>query len=172
MMPGRALPALILLFAAPNVLPAPPGMSAVLGVPLIYLCWQLSAGKRPWLPPFIARRSFTHADAAMLFQRLTPLLARIERLLRPRLNPLAGRLAQRLVGAFSLVLAIVLSLPIPLGNMLPALAISLMALGLMQRDGLWVGLGAATGVVSLFIVAGVVYALIKAAVFVVVKAFL
>lgn len=171
MMPGRALTGLILLFAAPNVVPGPPGLSTVLGLPLVYLTFQLMMGKKPWLPNLIAERSLMREDLAVMVDRIAPLLARVERLLRPRFYLLANRRAEHVVGAFCLLLSIILTLPVPLGNMLPALAISLMALGLLQRDGLWVAIGAATGVVSLFIVAGVVYALLKAAAFIIMSAF-
>jgi hypothetical protein len=55
--------------------------------------------------------------------------------------------------------------------MLPALAITLIALGVLERDGLWVLIGTVTGFVSLFVVAGVVYALVKSAIFLLVNAF-
>lgn len=171
MMPGRALTGLILLFAVPNVVPGPPGLSTVLGLPLVYLTFQLMMGKKPWLPALIAERSLMREDLAVMVDRIAPLLARIERLLRPRLYLLASRRAEHVVGAFCLCLAVILTLPLPLGNMLPALAISLMALGLLQRDGLWVAIGAGVGVVSLFIVVGVVYALVKAAAFIFLSAF-
>jgi hypothetical protein len=70
-----------------------------------------------------------------------------------------------MVGLVCLVLAIILVLPIPLGNMLPALAISLMALGLLERDGIWVGIGLIVAVVAMIVVSGVVFALVKAAIF-------
>ena len=47
---GRGRAGLILLFAVPNVLPAPPGMSGVLGLPLLYLSFQMMLGRLPWLP--------------------------------------------------------------------------------------------------------------------------
>ena len=58
---ARAYGPLIVLFAAPNVLPvALPGISAVLGAPLILLTAQLMLGlHRPWLPGFLRRRSLS-----------------------------------------------------------------------------------------------------------------
>ena len=70
--------------------------------------------------------------------------ARAERLLRPRLLWLTCALGERLIGAVCLFLAVVLVLPIPFGNMLPAAAISLLALGVLERDGLWVIAGLIT----------------------------
>jgi len=66
------------------------------------------------------------------------------------------------VGLLSLLLAVLLILPIPLGNVLPALAISLMALGVLERDGLWVLSGLAVSVAAVFVVYGVVFAMVKA----------
>ena len=70
------------------------------------------------------------------------------------------------IGAVCLLLALVLVLPIPLGNMLPSLAICLLALGILERDGLWVLAGLATALVSAVLVSGVLYALFKAALYV------
>lgn len=168
---GRGRAGLILLFALPNVLPAPPGMSGVLGLPLLYLSVQMMLGRMPWLPRFIGHRSVPRDRFAMLVETLGPWLARAERLLRPRWPWLVNHGAERVIGAFCLVLAAVLALPIPLGNMLPAFAICLLALGVLERDGLWVLIGTLTGLVSLFIVAGVVYALVKSTIFLMLNAF-
>lgn len=168
---GRGRAGLILFFALPNVLPAPPGMSGVLGLPLLYLSVQMMLGRLPWLPRFIGHRSVPRDRFALLVDTLAPWLARAERLLRPRWSWLVNHSAEHAIGAFCLVLAIVLALPIPLGNMLPALAICLIALGVLERDGLWVAIGTVVGLVSLFIVAGVVYALIKSTIYLMLNAF-
>ena len=157
----RAQTALILVFALPNALPAPPGTSAVLGLPLLFLTAQLTSGLPPWLPGVIARRSVTRAHFAALLHRTAPWIARAEGLLRPRLSALTGALGRRLVGALCLVLAFVLFLPIPLGNMPPAIAISMIALGLIARDGAWVLAGSALGVAAIAIVWGVVLAVLR-----------
>lgn len=161
----RALAALLFVFAVPNVLPVPPGTSAILGAPLVFLAAQLAFGRRPWLPGVIATRTMTRADFAALVRRISPWLARAERLLRPRLTGLALPPMEYLVGLVCLLLAIVLVLPVPLGNMLLALAISLLALGIMERDGAWILAGLAAAVVSAVVVSGVVFAIIKATVF-------
>jgi hypothetical protein len=99
------------------------------------------------------------------------LLARAERLLRPRWSLLVSPAAERLLGALCLILAAVLALPIPFGNMLPAFAICLIALGILERDGVWVAAGTVVGLGSLLLVAGVVYALAKSAIFILFNAF-
>jgi hypothetical protein len=161
----RALAALLFVFAVPNVLPVPPGTSTILGAPLVFLAAQLAFGRQPWLPAFIADRTMTRADFAGLVRRISPWLARAERLLRPRAIALAQPPMEYLVGLVCLLLAVVLVLPVPLGNMLPALAISLLALGILAHDGLWILAGLLAAAVSAAVVSGVVYAMGMAAIF-------
>ena len=132
---------------------------------------QQRRGRLPWLPPFIANRSMSRDDFAQTISRATPLLARAERLLKPRLSFFVKDRAQNVIGAVCLLLAVILMLPIPLGNMLPAIAISLISLGVLERDGAWVLGGFAVAAGSIFIVAGVVYAMARATVFLFVNAF-
>ncbi len=162
-MQDRALAALILLLALPNVAPELPGTSALLGVPLMLLTLQLALGRPAWLPQALFRRSLPRSEFAAAVNRLLPWLARAESLVRPRLLPLSGHVARRCVGAVCLVLSTVLALPIPFGNMLPALAISLMAIGLLEGDGVWVLIGFVTAALALSVAAGMTYGLAKAA---------
>lgn len=170
-MHDRAIGALLFIFAVPNALPMPPGTSSVIGAPLIFLAAQLALGLRPWLPRLIAQRSMARSDFAALVARVGPWLARAEKLLRPRLSGLARPPFERVVGAICLLMAIVLVLPIPLGNMLPALAICLFSLGILERDGVWVLAGLATTVAAIALVWGVLFAMVKAAVFLFVNLF-
>lgn len=170
-MQGRAFGALILIFALPNVIPTPPGTSAILGLPLIFLSAQLMLGRLPWLPAFIANRSLERGAFATLVSKMNPVLARAEKLLAPRLTFMVAPAMQQLIGVGLLVLSVVLALPIPLGNMLPALAMTIICLGILERDGLWVILGVIVGIVSLIVVWGVIWALVAAAVFLIQNAF-
>ncbi|WP_173087841.1 exopolysaccharide biosynthesis protein [Devosia sp. 1635] len=154
----RAIAAMLFIFAVPNTIPVPPGVSGILGAPLIFLAAQLMLGRPPWLPRFIADRSFPRGDFAKVVGRIGPWLQKAEKLMRPRLGRLASRPAEYGIGALALLLALVLFLPIPLGNMLPAMAICILALGLIERDGLWVLIGTAVSIASLVIVSGVVAA--------------
>ncbi|ABL71029.1 exopolysaccharide biosynthesis protein [Paracoccus denitrificans] len=158
---GRATAGLLLLFAFPNVLPMPPGTSGILGLPLVYLSFQMMLGHRPWLPRFIAGRSVPRADFAAIIARSAPFLARAERLLSPRIPVLTGPLALHIIGALCLVLSILLLLPIPLGNMLPALAISVLALGVLERDGIWIVAGSLIAVLAAAVVWGVIWAFFR-----------
>lgn len=161
----RAIGALLFIFAFPNILPVPPGTSSVLGAPLVFLAAQLTFGMRPWLPGFISRRSMSRTDFHKMVQHVAPWLERAEKLLRPRVSFLTFPPFEYLLGLVCLLLATVLVLPIPLGNMLPALAISLLALGLIERDGYAIVAGVVAAAAATALVSGVIWGLIKAAVF-------
>ena len=168
----RAFGALMLLFAAPNMLPLPPGVSVVLGAPLLFVTAQLMLGRPTlWMPRFIRRRSIRRDFFAMLTTKLSPVLQRAERILRPRLSLLLHPVKERIVGAACLLLAVILLLPIPFGNMLPALAISILALGLLERDGVWIIAGLLASVLSAGLVWGVAYALVMSVLYVIAQAF-
>jgi hypothetical protein len=163
----RAIGALIFVFALPNTLPMPPGASSILGAPLLFLTAQLTFGRRPWLPRMISSRSMDRAHFAAVVGRVAPWLARAESLLRPRLGILVRPPFEYLIGGICLVLSIILFLPIPMGNMPPALAICLFSLAVLERDGAWALAGLGAAIASLAIVWAVLFALIRGALLVI-----
>ena len=168
---GRAHTTLLVLFALPNVLPAIPGTSAITGMPLVYLALQMTLGQRPWLPAFIANRSFSRTGLATVMDQAKPWLERSERFLHPRLGALTRGRMERVIGVLMLLLAFAVVLPIPFGNMIPALGIIFFSLGLMEEDGLWVIAGFLTMVSGAVIFSTLLWALFKAGVFVFLGAF-
>ncbi len=151
----RALGALAFVFAAPLALPMPPGVSAVLGAPLLFVAAQMLLGRpRLWLPRSVSARSLSRSQFQAVEARARPILRRIERSLRPRLTFLFTPTSERLTGAAALALAVIVFLPIPFGNMLPAFSIAAMGLGLLERDGLllvtgWLAAGGSVVILAL-----------------------
>ncbi|HEX6956347.1 MAG TPA: exopolysaccharide biosynthesis protein [Ferrovibrio sp.] len=143
----RAFGLLVLVFALPNGVPAPiaPGLSAILGAPLLWLGAQMLLGfEHPWFPRSWLQRSFRRADVARALRRAIPVIERIERFIKPRVQLIAGFRARRLIGALVLWNAFLLALPIPFGNLVPAWAIILTAVGQLERDGVMVASGFVT----------------------------
>ena len=170
-MHGRAFGALMLVFAFPNILPSPPGLSGVLGLPLVFLSAQLMLGRAPWLPAFIASRSLSREAYAGLVRRVSPWLARAETMLQERLWLMVSPPALRVLGAVCLFLSLLLILPIPFGNMLPSIALCLLGLGMLERDGIWIIAGLVAAVIATGVVGAIAYALVKSAIFVLIGAF-
>ena len=92
------------------------------------------------------------ADYVALMARMQPAVERLERLVRPRACWLANDWAKMPIGLICLVLAMIITLPIPLGHVAPGSAIWLLALGFMERDGVVIGIGFAAAALALVIV--------------------
>ena len=95
--------------------------------------------------------------------RLVPRLERVERMIRPRYWPFWRRHGDQVIGVIALVMAITITLPIPLGNWPPALATALLGLALSERDGILFAIGCVVAIGSMAIVASVMGIVIAAA---------
>jgi hypothetical protein len=151
----RSFAPVMILLAVPNAIPFIPGSSTVLGLLLAVVAIQLVLGmRRVRLPARLNRWSFDREGFARLVAKVTPWLTRFERMARPRFWPESYRLAERLAGIVAIALSLMIMLPIPFANGVPAIAICLLALGISERDGLWLGAGIVVGAIAAGIVAG------------------
>jgi hypothetical protein len=153
----RSLATLLIFFAIFNLLPLPPPSSAILGLPLLIVAAQMLYGSTSvWLPKRILGVSLTREQFRTGMARVVPWLIWLEKYIRPRYWPFWPKQGERMVGGIALALALVVTLPIPLGNWLPAFAITLLGFSLSERDGILLGVGAAVGVLSLAVIALVI----------------
>ena len=154
----RSFGAFLLVFALPNLIPLPPGATMVLGLPMVFVAWQMVVGyQKVWLPRALAEYTVDKATFQRMVARVSPWLRSAETWVSPRNWPLDGAIRERLFGIFALLLAITCVLPIPFGNWLPALAVAILGVAHTERDGNCLLLGVATGLIS-FAVAGLVIA--------------
>ncbi|QPC88758.1 exopolysaccharide biosynthesis protein [Mesorhizobium sp. NBSH29] len=152
----RSFAALVVFFALLNMIPLPPPSSAILGLPLVMVSAQMMYGsKRAWLPRFIMDKSLSPETFRSVMDRVIPRLVSLEKMIRPRYWPFWRRQGDRFVGFLCLFMAIVVTLPIPLGNWLPAFSTGLMSLALIERDGILLAIGAIVGVVALVVIVAV-----------------
>jgi hypothetical protein len=132
----------LFVLTLPVLLPLPPGVSTVLALPLLVISSQIIAGRRSlWLPRALARKSVKRPALVKLLQRVLPMLERLEKMSRPRLGLLTGSIGTRVVGIACTVIALVLILPIPFANLVPALALGVFSLALTRKDGVLVLVG-------------------------------
>ena len=158
----RAYGILMLLFALPTILPAPPGMSAITGMPIVVFSLQLMIGHpHPWLPGFLRRRSILRTDLLAVLTKAEPWLRKVENFTKPRLTYLVDGRMERFAGFVVFFLSIVLILPIFMGNIFPSIAIALIALALMERDGIALVAGYVSAVASTVIAFGFIALTIK-----------
>ena len=142
---------LLILLPLPFCFIAIPGLSTPFGIAICLISGCLVMGREPWLPRFILRRRLSTSRAAQLLTGTIKVVRQLEKFVRPRLAFLhAGPGMLRLIG-FGIVIAglgLMLPLPIPFSNSIPAWAVVLLAIGMMEKDGLCVLLGHLTAVAT------------------------
>lgn len=158
----RAFALLVVLLGLPNCLPMPPPIPLVCGLLLALVAAQIAAGRpAPWLPRALLRRSIAQADLTRAVNRALPVLRRLERWSRPRVDLLGTAFAIQVMGFFILALALALLVAAPVVGQIPlGLGVSLVGLGLVERDGVVVIGGLAIGLIGIALNVGFVYAII------------
>ncbi|MBA4807353.1 exopolysaccharide biosynthesis protein [Brevundimonas sp.] len=133
----RAYGLLILLLSIPCLVPGLYGVPQVVGIAIILLAAQMLVGRQePWLPRWLlnlrAKGSWLKAMADFAETKL----GWIDRLSRPRLRRFADGPGEKLAAVFMILAT--LTIVLPLTNTIPSVALALLAVGLIQRDGLFV----------------------------------
>jgi hypothetical protein len=123
---------------------------------------QIAAGwATPWLPHSLLARTIPRRDFSRAVDRAVPVLRRLERWSRPRLNGLERVSVMRLIGFLLLALAIGLLFAAPVIGQIPlGIAVCIVGLGLVERDGVVVIVGFAVGAIGLTLSFGFVYAIV------------
>jgi hypothetical protein len=147
---SRVWGGLLVILAAINIIPLPPGTNTVLAIPLVLVSAQMALGRAsPWFPGRIDRRGITKDELQQLIAKMGPIEARVERIFRPRLGRLTAPAATRAIGLTCMALSVIAGLPILMIHNAPAVAILLFGLALIYRDGVLVILGAIAAVLAL-----------------------
>ena len=135
---GRSYGILLLILALPNLIPLPtPGLSAALGAPLLLFTFQWMLGiDTPWFPRFIACKKLKLSTVERVCKRTAPYMKKLERFFKPRLQWMVEPPMTYLLAFTCVLLSLIMMLPVPFGNALPAFIITLVALALLAHDGL------------------------------------
>lgn len=137
---GRGFALLIILFALPFLLPLPlPGLSTPFGLAIAFLGFRMALGKRPWFPERIQHIKIYYSTLEKIVAKAIRVAIFLEKVIKPRLSWMRHRGLARLIGFVIMVngLLLCLPLPFPLTNSIPALAIILLTLGRIERDGVF-----------------------------------
>jgi hypothetical protein len=158
----RAFALLVVLLGLPNCLPMPPPIPLLCGLLLAFVALQIIAGfQAPWLPRALLRRSVAKTDVERAVKRAVPIFQRLERFSRPRMTLFDTALAMRLMGVLLFLLSMGLLFAPPLVGQIPlGIAVCLVGLGLVERDGVVVLGGLAIGSFGLTLSLSFVYAVV------------
>ncbi len=155
----KAIAFVLLVFAIPAIIPTP-GIPAgmIFGTALAILSLQIIfRARRLVLPSILGRLAVSRSIIELTAEKAAPRLEKLERLLKPRGHVLARFAGQTLLGIVIFLMAVIIALPIPFGNMLPGITVLIIALAIAQRDDLALLGGLLMAVVSLLATLAIVY---------------
>ena len=140
---GRSYAFAIAALNLPNCIPTGiPWLSTITGLPMVFLLVQFFAGRTvPSLPDFIGRRGLQRGRLHLFLGRAERYIRRLENTVHARHEWWVNGLPRRaLLTAWTLDI-VILALPIPFDNLLPAWAILFFCLALIEDDGVMAMLG-------------------------------
>jgi hypothetical protein len=136
---GRVYTLLLVVLSLPMCQPIPlPGLSTPFGVAIALLGLRFAFSQRPWMPQRLLATKLTGNFFPAVMRGGARVLGVFEKLLHPRLTGVfEPRYVRFLTGAVICFcgLLLLLPLPIPGTNMLPALTVVLAAAAFSERDG-------------------------------------
>jgi hypothetical protein len=150
----RAFGILLIFATLPALIPSPVGAGLIAGPLVVMIGAQLVWGREhPWLPQWLRHKGISRASLGRFVARAGRWLARLERLCRPRWPVAFGLVGVRLTGVLLIGHGIALSLPIPFTNYPFAAVLLVLAIALLEEDGLfttiaWLGMAAAIAIVT------------------------
>ncbi len=148
----------MMIFAFGIVIPLPPPFPSIISIPLAIFSLQMALGySAPKLPKRFSDLSVKRSVLAMLVQKSSPYIRRVERILRPRLSFMTYGIMERVIGVFTLIFSVSIFLPIPLSNFIPGLGILIISFGLLGKDGLIVIIGLIVGSIGIAITTASVF---------------
>jgi hypothetical protein len=132
-----------IILTLPFLLPVSiPGVSTVFGLVIILLGISLVLNRLPWLPARLMNKPISNEHLIPTLEKGVQMFQRVEHWMRPRLRWVTtGAFANRMNGLALTAGGVLLIFPlsfIPFSNTLPAVAILLLALGMLQRDGYFI----------------------------------
>jgi hypothetical protein len=131
--------AFLAVLALPFLSPVPLlGLATPAGMVVVVIGLQIALGRPPHLPATLATKVLPPRFLPRLLQGASRLLRWVERVLHPRWGWVCDHLARPAVNGLLLAVAgllLLLPIPVPLSNALPAAAILLLSVAALMRDG-------------------------------------
>jgi hypothetical protein len=152
-MHGRGYTMLLVVVTFPFCTPLPmPGLSIPFGLVVAFIGLRLSLGQKPWLPARLLDTALPASFVPRVLAAARYLVQRLERILKPRAQRfLNWRFMRHAMGIMIFVcgLLMMLPLPIPFSNGLPAMSVLLLSAAILEQDGYVAMAGGGVFVVTL-----------------------
>lgn len=147
---ARSYAFIIAVLALPNCIPTGiPFLSTVTGVPMLLLLAQAWSGRpAPSLPSFLGMRSLPRGRLQDFLVRARRYIEWIEAAVHPRQDGWVMGTPRRLLQLALGLMIVVLAVPIPFDNLLPAWSILFFCLALIEGDGVMAMVGWVLAILS------------------------
>jgi hypothetical protein len=144
----RGFGIMIILFSLPNLFPGfVPPIPTLFAIPIcIFSVQMIMRMDAPYLPHFISKRKLKRSSLQNAINKSLPYMTKVETVIRPRVEYMTTETVQRYLGILALIFALTVALPIPMTNFMPSVALLIMGIGLVSRDGLAVIIGSVIGI--------------------------
>ncbi len=140
---GRSL--ILILLSLPFCQPIQiPGMSMPFGVAIAFVGLRMAFGKKMWLPNQLLSKTIPNHTLEKITDKTLSIVRKIKRWIHPRLYWACHSSFMEIMNGLIICLLgflLALPLPIPLSNLIAAWSIFLVALGILEDDGLFVLIG-------------------------------
>jgi hypothetical protein len=150
---------LLVVLALPSAMPVPaPGYSTPFGIILLLVGVQLALGRAaPWLPAWALDRRVSASLGRKMLGFGFGFFRRLEKWIRPRHEWMLAGGGRFAVAGVLLVMAALMTIPLPSTNTAPAIVIFLLGVGLIEKDGLAMVVALLAGVVAVLLYGFVLY---------------
>lgn len=118
-----------------------PGMAIFAGLFVLLIALQMLAGRKHfWLPGFILNRSVAQSKLTKALDWLKPTARRVDRMVKPRLNFMLHPSSTYLIAGLCVMVGAALPFLelVPFSSSIVGLALAILGLALVARDGLLV----------------------------------
>jgi len=157
----KAYGVLLFLFAAINVIPAIPGASGILGLPVVFIVAQRAIGRPLSLPNFMMKAPLPQEKFKTTIRWILPKIQAFETLSAPKSPKSVPPSIDYAIDIWVLIIALSVLVPLPFTAMLPAFCICLIALGKIENNPIVMIIGSIIGMAAVFITVSMVFLTLK-----------
>jgi len=151
----RAFGLILLILALPCAVPFLYGIPQAVSVPLVFVAAQIAIGRHKlWMPEKVRARSFSREAFEDMAQKAAPYISWFEMISKPRLVALTKGPIERVLGVLLLIFSASIATPLPLTNTVPGIAVGIVALGFIERDGFLIIVGTILGTIWVTLLVG------------------
>lgn len=150
---GKGRPLILLLLSLPFCQPLQiPGLSLPFGIAIAFTGLRMILAKKLWIPSKLLEKKIPGKTLEKMSHKMLTLVTKIKSWIHPRLYFLChSSFMEKSNGILIFILGVFLALPlpIPLSNLTAAWSIFLLALGILEDDGLFVLIGYLTSLLTI-----------------------